>query len=202
MAGQIERFHPQAPKELDRYLIPTEQIIFLIRRHWIVLFEPIASVVAGLVVVLVLDQQLEGSALKLRDIALVLWFGLLLRLLWKFTDWYRELFLATDRRLMLVSGIVTRQVDIMPMSKVTDMRYDRTIIGQMFGFGVYILESAGQDQALSTINYIPDPDLHYKQISAVIFAPAQRRLSDKLVPASTGSKIPISEPEQAWWRRS
>jgi uncharacterized membrane protein YdbT with pleckstrin-like domain len=202
MAGQIERFHPQAPKELDRYLIPTEQIIFLIRRHWIVLFEPIASVVAGLVVVLVLDQQLEDSALQLRDIALVLWFGLLLRLLWKFTDWYRELFLATDRRLMLVSGIITRQVDIMPMSKVTDMRYDRTIIGQLFGFGVYILESAGQDQALSTINYIPDPDLHYKQISAVIFAPAQRRLSDKLVPASTGSKIPISEPEQAWWRRS
>ncbi len=202
MAGQVERFHPQAPKELDRYLIPTEQIIFLIRRHWIVLFEPIASVVAGLVVVLFLDQSLDGGALRLRDAAVLVWLGLVLRLLWKFTDWYRELFLATDRRLMLVSGIVTRQVDIMPMSKVTDMRYDRTLTGQLFGYGVYILESAGQDQALSTINYIPDPDLHYKQISAVIFAPAQRRLSDKLVPASTGSKIPISEPEQAWWRRS
>jgi hypothetical protein len=202
MAGQIERFHPQAPKELDRYLIPTEQIIFLIRRHWIVLFEPIASVVAGLVVIAFLDQTLSGGALRLRDIALVLWLALVLRLLIKLLDWYRELFLATDRRLMLVSGIVTRQVDIMPMSKVTDMRYDRTLTGQIFGYGVYILESAGQDQALSTINFIPDPDLHYQQISAVIFAPAQRRLSDKLVPASTGSKIPISEPEQAWWRRS
>jgi hypothetical protein len=202
MAGQVERFHPQAPKELDKYLIPTEQIIFLIRRHWIVLFEPIATVVAGLIVVAFLDQALSGPALRLRDIAIVLWFILLLRLIIKFLDWYRELFLATDRRLMLVSGLVTRQVDIMPMSKVTDMRYDRTLTGQLFGFGVYILESAGQDQALSTINFIPDPDLHYKQISAVIFAPSQRRLSDKLVPASTGSKIPISEPEQAWWRRS
>ena len=202
MAGQIERFHPQVPKELDRYLIPAEQIVFLIRRHWVVLFEPIASVVAGLFVVGFLDQQLPEDALRLRDAAIVLWLGIVLRAVWKWLLWYRELFLATDRRLMLVHGIITRQVDIMPMSKVTDMRYDRTVTGQLFGYGVYILESAGQDQALSTINYIPDPDRHYQEISAVIFAPSQRRLSDKLVPASTGSKIPISEPEQAWWRRS
>jgi uncharacterized membrane protein YdbT with pleckstrin-like domain len=199
MAGRIERFHPQAPKELDRYLIPSEQIIFLIRRHWIVLFEPIASAIAGLVVVAYVSQKIGGS---LTTIALALWGLLVLRLLATLLDWWRKLFLATDRRLMQVSGIVTRQVDIMPMSKVTDMRYDRTLTGQLFGYGVYILESAGQDQALSKINFVPDPDHHYQEISAVIFAPAQRRLSDKLVPASTGSKIPISEPEQAWWRRS
>jgi uncharacterized membrane protein YdbT with pleckstrin-like domain len=198
MAGRIERFHPQAPKELDRYLIPTEQIIFLIRRHWIVLFEPIAAVVAGFVVLAFVARQVGGP---LTTVVLVLWLLLLGRLLITLVDWYRRLFLATDRRLMQVSGIVTRQVDIMPMSKVTDMRYDRTLTGQLFGYGVYILESAGQDQALSRINFVPDPDQHYQEISAVIFAPAQRRLSDKLVPASTGSKIPISEPEQAWWRR-
>src|SRR3954452_20573046 len=84
MAGQVERFHPQAPKELDRYLIPTEQIIFMLRRHWIVLFEPIASVIAGLIVVVFLDQTLSGSGLKLRDIALVLWLGLLLAVLRRF----------------------------------------------------------------------------------------------------------------------
>jgi hypothetical protein len=199
--GQIERFHPQVPKELDRYLIPTEQIIFMIRRHWITLLEPFVSAVAGLIVVGFLDQALSGSALRLRDLAIVLWLGLVLRLGFRYLEWKLELFLATDRRLMLVHGIVTRQVDIMPMSKVTDMRYARTLTGQIFGYGVYILESAGQDQALSTINYIPHPDLHYQQISAVIFAPPQRRLSDRMAPASTGSKVPISEPEQAWWRR-
>jgi membrane protein YdbS with pleckstrin-like domain len=202
MAGQIERFHPQVPKELDRYLIPAEQIVFLIRRHLVVLFEPIASVIAGLVVVGFLDQQLSDGALRLRDAAIVIWLAIVVRAVWKWAQWYRELFLATDRRLMLVHGIITRQVDIMPMSKVTDMRYDRTVTGQLLGYGEYILESAGQDQALSSIKYIPNPDQHYQEISAVIFAPAQRRLSDKLVPASTGSKIPISEPEQAWWRRS
>jgi Bacterial PH domain len=200
--GQIERFHPQVPKELDRYLIPTEQIIFMIRRHWITLLEPLLTAVAGLILVGFLDQALSGPGLRLRDVAIVIWFGLVFRLLFYFLEWQHELFLATDRRLMLVHGLVTRKVDIMPMSKVTDMRYDRTLTGKIFGYGVYILESAGQDQALSVINFIPDPDLHYQQISAVIFAPPQRRLSDRMAPASTGSKVPISEPEQAWWRRS
>jgi hypothetical protein len=100
-----------------------------------------------------------------------------------------------------VYGIVVRKVAMMPMAKVTDMRYDRSLMGMLFGYGVYVLESAGQDQALTKVNYIPNPDLHYQEISAIIFAPPQRRLSDKLLPASTGSKIPINEPEQSWWRR-
>jgi hypothetical protein len=202
MARPAPRAHPQAPKELDRYLIPSEQIIFMTRRHWVVLFGPIALVLGWLVVVVFFDQSLNGPSLRVRDLALLIWFGLVLRLAAKFTDWYRERFLATDRRLMLVSGIVTRQVDIMPMSKVTDMRYDRTVTGQLLGYGVYIMESAGQEQALQTINFIPQPDLHYKQISAVIFAPDERQLPGNLIPAATGSKIPITEPDQAWWRRT
>jgi uncharacterized membrane protein YdbT with pleckstrin-like domain len=202
MAGRIERFHPNVPKELDRYLIPTESIIFMIRRHWIVLLEPILSVIAGLIVVGFVTGHTGDDLGFIDKVFVVAWLVLVLRLIWKVTDWYLELFLATDRRLMLVHGIITRKVDIMPMSKVTDMRYDRTVTGKVFGYGVYILESAGQDQALSTINYISDPDHHYQLISQVIFAPPSRRLSDKLVPSSTGSKIPISEPEQAWWRRS
>jgi hypothetical protein len=202
VAGHIERFHPQAPKELDRYLIPTEKIIFLIRRHWIVLAVPALSVVAGLFIVATAVVKAPGNPLHIVDIAIWLWIITILWFIFAVVEWHHELFLATDRRLMLVHGLATRKVDIMPMSKVTDMRYDRTFWGMILGYGVYILESAGQDQALSRINFISDPDLHYQQISTVIFATPQRRLGDKMVPASTGSKVPISEPEQAWWRRS
>jgi len=199
--AKTPRFHPQAPKELDRYLIPTEQIIFLLRLHWLSLIKPIAATVGGLVVIGLLDQSLSGSALRLRDAAIIAWLGIVLWLLWSIFEWWMEIFLATDRRLILVYGIFTRKVAMMPLSKVTDMRYDRTVPGKLLGYGVFVLESAGQDQALSIVNFVPDPDEHYREISNVIFAPPQRRLSDKLVPASTGSKIPISEPEQAWWRR-
>ncbi len=195
------RLHPQVPKEFERYLIPSEAIIFSLRRHWIVLAEPIVTVVVWLGVVGFLDANLPDSVLLLRDVALVIWLVLILRVAWKVFEWHQEVFLATDRRLVLVYGIAVRKVAMMPMSKVTDMRYDRSVLGMMLNYGVYVLESAGQDQALTKVNFIPDPDLHYQQISQVIFAPPQRRLSDKLVPASTGSKLPISEPEQSWWRR-
>ena len=166
------------------------------------MLEPLLSAVAGLVLVGFLDQALSGSALRLRDVAIVIWFGLVFRLIFYMAEWQHELFLATDRRLMLVHGIVTRKVDIMPMSKVTDMRYDRTLTGQIFGYGVYILESAGQDQALSTINFIPTRTCTISRSRRSSSRRPQRRLSDRMAPASTGSKVPISEPEQAWWRRS
>ena len=201
MAAPKTRYHPTAPKELERYLVPTEGIVFMLRRHWLVLIEPIATVVAGIMVIGFLDAQLSGAALRLRDGAILVWLVLLGRLLWKLIDWHQELFICTDRRLILLHGIITRKVAMMPLAKVTDMRYDRSVPGRIFGYGIFILESAGQDQALSQVNYVPDPDKHYRQISGILFAPAQRRLSDKLVPASTGSKLPISEPEQAWWRR-
>ena len=201
MAAPKTRYHPSAPHELERYLVPTEGIVFMLRRHWLVLFEPVGSVILGVVLILWLDSVMSGGGLRIRDIVILVWLVLLARMVWKIVDWHMELFICTDRRLILLHGIVTRKVDMMPMAKVTDMRYDRSLMGMILGYGVYVLESAGQDQALTKVNFIPEPDLHYQQISQVIFAPPSRRLSDKLVPSSTGSKLPINEPESSWWRR-
>jgi hypothetical protein len=198
MVGHSERFGPGVPKELDRYLIPSEQIVFMLRRHWVVLAEPVATAVFGLIILAWVSGQ-DGMPTLFTQILTGAWLLLLARLIIRAWEWYDELFLATDRRLMLVHGIVTRQVDIMPMSKVTDMRYDRSVTGQILGYGKFVMESAGQDQALSTINYIPDSDLHYQQISQLIFAPGEPRLMQRSGGGS--SRVPVSEPEQAWWRR-
>ena len=148
MAAPPQRFHPEHPKELERYLTPTETIVFMLRRHWLVMFEPVATATGGLLLVIMLDNLLAGGALIVRDIAIVAWFVLIGRMVWKVLDWHQELFLATDRRLILLYGIFTRKVAMMPMAKVTDMRYDRTVPGKIFGYGVFVLESAGQDLSL------------------------------------------------------
>ena len=195
MAG---RDQTQIPKELHRYLISAETVIFVLHRHWIILLEPSLSAIAGLGAVVLVGSNAPGTPSR---IMFVLWLLLLLRLAYRIFEWHHEVFLCTSSRLMLVHGLLTRKVDIMPMTKVTDMRYDRSLIGQIFGYGVFILESAGQDQALSRINFSPDPDLHYQQISAVIFTPEQRdRPGRKSL--TTGSRLPISEADRAWWRRT
>lgn len=57
----------------------------------------------------------------------------------------------------------------MPLAKVTDLTYERTIVGRLLGYGVFVIESAGQQQALSRIAYIPHPDQLYHEVSGLLF---------------------------------
>nr|WP_269810141.1 PH domain-containing protein [Kineosporia rhizophila] len=162
----------------------------MFRRHWVVFAEPVASTVLSLIFLAWLSSLTGGVVIT---VATGLWLVVLARLGLKLWLWYDELIIATNRRLMRVHGIVTRQVDIMPMSKVTDMRYDRSVTGQILGYGRFVVESAGQDQALSSINYIPDSDLRYQQISQIIFAPSETRITAKQ--RTPGTRVPIKEPD-------
>jgi len=197
-----ERLHPNLPRELDRYLFATEKDQFRLRQHWFRISKPLGAVAGGVLLyflILGFNQTISpgwGTILfLLLVVAPIVWLG------WAYWDWQREWFLVTDRRIMLVHGIVVRRVAIMPLSKVTDMAYNRTPMGKLVGYGEFVFESAGQDQALTRVPYVSQPDLHYRQISALIFAPPQRRAYDKLLPFATGSAIPVSEPEDAWWKR-
>ena len=57
----------------------------------------------------------------------------------------------------------------MPLSKVTDLTFERTAIGRALGYGTIIVESAGQIQALNRIDYVPNPQEVYEALSELIF---------------------------------
>ena len=59
----------------------------------------------------------------------------------------------------------------MPSEKVTDLGYERTPMGQILGYGTFIFESAGQDQALDRVTWVPRPDSRYRLIIAALFHP-------------------------------
>jgi uncharacterized membrane protein YdbT with pleckstrin-like domain len=69
----------------------------------------------------------------------------------------------------LTRGLITRRVDMMPLSKVTDMSFQRSLLGRMLGYGEFVLESAGQDQALSTVPFIPYPETLYLEVCQMLF---------------------------------
>ena len=98
---------------------------------------------------------------------------MLVRLVWKVLDWRNEWFVATDKRMLLLYGLVTKKVSMMPLVKVTDMRYSRSITGRVLGYGEFLMESAGQDQALSRISWVANPDSTYRELCAIIFTPTQ-----------------------------
>ena len=88
---------------------------------------------------------------------------------YELAQWRHDWFVATDKRLLLFYGFITRKVAMMPLMKVTDMSYERSVPGRILGYGRFVMESAGQDQAMHRVNWVPEPDHHYRVICAEIF---------------------------------
>ncbi len=156
---------------IERFLLPTERRVITVRRHWAILLEPMLSVLGGLIVLFVLDAVLAPEVPLMRDLLLIGWVILALRLVWRLLEWQQEWFVVTDRRLLLRSGILTRKIGMMPLIKVTDMSYERPLVGRALGYGEIIIESAGQDQALHRVRYLPHPDGLYSEICELLFGP-------------------------------
>jgi membrane protein YdbS with pleckstrin-like domain len=197
--ARLPQSHPGIPAELDRYLTTAEKIVFRTRLHWIRIAGPWVQFFLALLLLGILDTNLSGGY-HVRDVLVLLLLLVLIRALWRTFEWYREWFVGTDRRLMLTLGIITRKVAMIPLSKVTDMRYDRPPVGQILGYGSFILESAGQDQAFREVEYVPHPDLLYRRISEELFTPSATRGLDR--PAAGPKALPVQEPTAPWWKRT
>ena len=66
----------------------------------------------------------------LHNASLLLWWAAACWLLWRVLNWRRDWFVATDKRFLLFYGFIRRRVAMMPLLKVTDMTYDRSILGR------------------------------------------------------------------------
>jgi len=198
--ARLPRSHPGIPYELDRYLTPSEKIVFRTRLHWVRIARPWLLFFIVLLFTGVVGSRFTGQQDTLNGTLFLVVLGFLAYALWRTFEWYREWFVGTDRRLMLTLGIITRKIAMIPLGKVTDMRYDRPPIGQILGYGSFVLESAGQDQAFREVNHVPNPDVLYRRISEELFTPSARRASDR--PQPVAKAIPVNEPGDPWWKRA
>ncbi len=157
------------PAEVNKYLLPHEHQVITVRRHPAVLIGPVAATVGGLIAAAVLSYTVFRHDSTMVAVVWIAWGVLLLYLLWKAACWAVDYFVVTSQRMLLTSGLVTRKVAMMPLVKVTDMSFQRSFMGRLFGYGEFILESAGQDQALRTVDHIPYPEQLYLEVCGLIF---------------------------------
>ncbi len=68
----------------------------------------------------------------------------------------------TDKRIILRTGIFTERRSTLPLRALTDMRYDQTLLGRVFDYGHFFVESAGQNQALSQLRFVDGPRRFYR----------------------------------------
>ena len=159
----------RVPASVNRYLLPHERQVVSVHQHPAVLSGRIFFVLVGFVAAVWLSISVapdNGTAL------LIIWFLWGLLLVWlavKVVDWSLNYFVVTSQRLLLAQGFIIRKVNMMPLAKVTDMSFQRTAVGQILGYGEFIVESAGQDQALRNVRFLPHPEQLYLEVCALIF---------------------------------
>jgi len=157
------------PNAVNKYLLPHEHQVITVRKHPAVLIRPIAIILAGLVIAAVVSTTVARHNASVVGFAWIAWAVSLLWLVFKVFEWSQDYFIVTSRRMLLATGIVTRKVAMMPLVKVTDMSFQRSTTGRLLGYGEFILESAGQDQALRRVDHLPYPEQLYLEVCGLIF---------------------------------
>src|SRR3954464_10166793 len=155
-----------------RYLFPTERYPGEGKRPWLHLSTPLligagATLLLGYLAGFLTRQHIDG----LVTVAVLIWLGVVGWVAWRVFDWYFDRFILTNKRVMVVNGIVTRRVAMMPLLRVTDMKYEQSALGRTLNYGPFVLESAGQDQALREVKHLPNPNELYLRVVEEMYEP-------------------------------
>jgi uncharacterized membrane protein YdbT with pleckstrin-like domain len=118
-----------------------------------------------LVLALGVNVLFISQGINAGPIVTLLWLAVLfmiIRMLWKSADWQFIQIIITNRRLLRISGVFFRKVQTIPLTKITDMTYNRDLLGRILGYGEFVVETEGDDpSSLSKLPYLPRPDRLY-----------------------------------------
>ncbi len=169
----------------NEYLIASERRVIRVRRHWAYLLRVTAETVGIVVAWFLLSRLIGQMGDDLWWAQTLLWYAVaaaVLRFAYHVLEWWIEVIVVTDKRFMLATGLIITKISMMPITKVTDMSYKRTVGGHLLGYGTLLVESAGQIQDLETIAYIHQPEAVFTAISELIFGDKGQKRSNMLQP--------------------
>jgi len=158
----------RARKDIEKYLLPTEGWEIITQRHPAVLIEPTVKflpvlVGGGWLLTVDPDNRFTSAVGLLVILGALGYYGL------RLAEWWMRHFIVTKRRVLLTSGVIVRTVTLLPLRRITDLTWQETLGGQLLGYGTFRFESAGQDQALRHLTYVPNAQKVYRDISALLF---------------------------------
>ncbi|MQA80430.1 MAG: PH domain-containing protein [Streptosporangiales bacterium] len=157
-----------APASVSRYLLPAENQVISVRQHPVVLAKSFFVTLGVFIVAGIISAQIGTES----PAQVVIWVPALVAIGWfaiSAIQWWVDWFTITEKRFILTTGIITKKVAMMPLARVTDMSFQRSPMGRILGYGEFILESAGQDQALRSVPYLPYPEQMYRRVCLWIF---------------------------------
>ena len=167
MPTRLTAVPDRTPAVVARVLLPYEQEVLSVRQHPAVLVAPSLAAGGGLIAAAVLSfLSLSGEALAITwsiwGLVLVYWLSCLAR-------WPASYFAVTNQRLLIVRGLLRRDVWTVPLDRATQLGLRRSFSGRVLGYGQFILDGAEARQAIRSVSFMPYPEQLYLEITGLIF---------------------------------
>ncbi|HEY2668103.1 MAG TPA: PH domain-containing protein [Actinomycetota bacterium] len=149
-----------------RLLNPGEEIAFDLHPHWWY-FAPVASlavviVAAAVGVTVTLKGPTQTYTLLGVAVFVVIW---LVAFLVKLAEWRTTHFVLTSDRLIVRSGVLSKEGREIPLERINDLSYHQSLFERLVGAGDLVIESAGE-RGQDTFSRIPHPE----QVEQMIYA--------------------------------
>lgn len=163
---------------IGRFLFPTEKFRGEWRRHWIHLVKSLA-IIAIYAVLGALATERRIKPRYVDGIVTIIVVAAILLAAYRVLLWYVTRFVITNKRLMTSEGILRRRVAMLPLQRVTDIRYTQTPMAQLLNYGTFTLESASRRNTLRKIVHLPNPNELYLRLVEEMYEPeaVEARLS-------------------------
>jgi uncharacterized membrane protein YdbT with pleckstrin-like domain len=124
-----------------------ERLAVELRSHWYTLVGPALVLVAtsGLGSYLAATVPESDARATLRWIIGATCAGIVLRWsVWPFLVWYANSYLLTTRRLIIREGVLARRGHDIPLARITDASFTRSLLQRILGCGRLTISTAGQ----------------------------------------------------------
>ena len=157
------------PASVNKYLLPYERHVISVHEHPAVLIPRTLLVLAGLALAGWLSNSVthgNGTAIL---VIWVLWALLVLWLAARVADWWVHYFVVTSQRLMLAEGILIRKVNMIPLSKVSDIEFRKSAMGRLLGYGEFEVLAPGMGDKMRYLKFLPYSEQLYLEVCGLIF---------------------------------
>lgn len=77
-------------------------------------------------------------------------------------------YVLTTSRVMRVSGFFKRNSAWIPWAKVTDVRFEQTLMGRAFGYATVYIDSANETSGLASMKNLQDPRAFYLMLTTLV----------------------------------
>jgi uncharacterized membrane protein YdbT with pleckstrin-like domain len=154
-----------------------EQPVLLLHPHWKTLIRPILIAVLAVAIALVVEALIPSGSAALAARGGVGVVAVLVLMVWLIVPvlrWRTTTYELTTKRLRTRFGIVTRRGRDIPLTRISDVSFEKGLLDRLLGAGRLVVESAGEHGQI-VLTDIP----HVEDVQATLFRlveDEQRRL--------------------------